>query len=50
MNVTDVKAGKDLTLYLLPLQSYGENSYTGKIAIALKNAKGEIREVFAEKI
>lgn len=49
MNVTDVKAGKDLTLYLLPLQRYGENSYTGKIAIALKNAKGEIREVFAEK-
>ena len=49
MNVTDVKVGKDLTLYLLPLQSYGENSYTGKIAIALKNAKGEIREVFAEK-
>ena len=48
MDVTDVKAGKDLTLYLLPLQSYGENSYTGKIAIALKNAKGEIREVFAE--
>lgn len=48
MNVTDVKAGKNLTLYLLPLQSYGENSYTGKLAIALKNAKGEIREVFAE--
>ena len=48
MNVTDVKAGKNLTLYLLPLQSYGENSYTGKIAIALKNAKGETREVFAE--
>ena len=48
MDVTDVKAGKDLTLYLLPLQSYGENSYTGKIAIALKNAKGETREVFAE--
>ena len=48
MNVTDVKAGKNLTLYLLPLQSYGENSYTGKIAIALKTAKGEIREVFAE--
>lgn len=48
MDVTDVKAGKNLTLYLLPLQSYGENSYTGKIAIALKNAKGETREVFAE--
>lgn len=48
MNVTDVEAGKDLTLYLLPFQSYGENSYTGKIAIALKNAKGETREVFAE--
>lgn len=49
MNVTDVKAGKNLTLYLLPLQSYGENSYTGKIAIALKNAKGETREVFGAK-
>ena len=49
MDVTDVKAGKDLTLYLLPVQCQGENSYTGKIAIALKNAKGEIREVFAEK-
>ena len=48
MDVTDVKAGKDLTLYLLPVQCQGENSYTGKIAIALKNAKGETREVFAE--
>lgn len=48
MNVTDVKAGKKLNLYLLPFQSYGGNSYTGKIAIALKNAKGETREVFAE--
>ena len=48
MDVTDVKAGKDLTLYLLPVQCLGENSYTGKIAIALKNAKGETREVFAE--
>ena len=48
MVVSDVKAGKDLTLYLLPVQCQGENSYTGKIAIALKNAKGETREVFAE--
>lgn len=48
MNVTDVKAGKKLNLYLLPFQCYGGNSYTGKIAIALKNAKGETREVFAE--
>ena len=48
MDVTDVKAGKDLTLYLLPVQCQGENSYTGKIEIALKNAKGKTREVFAE--
>lgn len=48
MNVTDVKAGKNLTLYLLPVQCQGENSYTGKIAIALKNVKGETREIFAE--
>lgn len=46
MNVTDVKAGKDLTLYLLPLQSQGENPFTGEVAIALKNAKGETRKVF----
>lgn len=49
MNVTDVKAGKDLTLYLLPLQCQGENSFAGEVAIALKNAKGEIREVFGAK-
>ena len=49
MNVTDVKAGKDLTLYLLPLQCQGENSFVGEVAIALKNAKGEIREVFGAK-
>lgn len=48
MDVTDVKAGKNLTLYLLPVQCQGENSYTGKIAIALKNAEGETREIFAE--
>ena len=46
MNVTDVKAGKKLNLYLLPLQSQGENPFTGEVAIALKNAKGEIRKVF----
>ena len=46
MNVTDVKADKKLNLYLLPLQSQGENPFTGEVAIALKNAKGETRKVF----
>ncbi|MDV3114405.1 C10 family peptidase [Segatella copri] len=46
MNVTDVKAGKNMNLYLLPLQSQGENPFTGEVAIALKNAKGETRKVF----
>ena len=46
MNVTDVKAGKNLNLCLLPLQSQGENPFTGEVAIALKNAKGETRKVF----
>lgn len=49
MNVTDVKADKNLNLYLLPLQSQGDNPFTGEIAIALKNAKGETREVFGAK-
>lgn len=46
MNVTDVKVGKNMNLYLLPLQSQGENPFTGEVAIALKNAKGETRKVF----
>ena len=49
MNVTDVKAGGNMNLYLLPLQSQGENPFTGEVAIALKNAKGETREVFGAK-
>lgn len=46
MNVTDVKAGGKTNLYLLPLQCQGENPFTGEVAIALKNAKGETRKVF----
>lgn len=49
MNVTDVKADKKLNLYLLPLQSQGDNLFTGEVAIALKNAKGETRKVFGAK-
>lgn len=49
MNVTDVKAGGNMNLYLLPLQSQGENPFTGEVAIALKNAKGETRKVFGAK-
>lgn len=46
MNVTDVKAGEKVNLYLLPLQCQGENPFMGEVAIALKNAKGETRKVF----
>lgn len=49
MNVTDVKADKKLNLYLLPLQSQGDNLFTGEVAIALKNAKGKTRRVFGAK-
>lgn len=38
-----------MNLYLLPLQSQGENPFTGEVAIALKNAKGETRKVFGAK-
>lgn len=49
MNVTDVKADKKLNLYLLPLQSQGDNPFTGEVAIALKTAKGKTRKVFGAK-
>lgn len=49
MNVTDVKADKKLNIYLLPLQSQGDNLFTGEVAIALKNAKGKTRKVFGAK-
>lgn len=49
MNVTDVKADKKQNLYLLPLQSQGDNPFTGEVAIALKNAKGKTRKVFGAK-
>lgn len=49
MNVTDVKADKKLNLYLLPLQSQGDNLFTGEVAIALKNVKGKTRKVFGAK-
>lgn len=49
MNVTDVKADKKLNLYLLPLQSQGDNLFTREVAIALKNAKGKTRKVFGAK-
>lgn len=49
MNVTDVKADKKLNLYLLPLQSQGDNLFTGEVAIALKNANGKTRKVFGAK-
>lgn len=47
MNVTDVKAGKSTLLFTLPILAQGEKEFTGEIAVALKNAAGETREVFA---
>lgn len=47
MNVTDVEAGKSTLLFTLPILAQGEKEFTGEIAVALKNAAGETREVFA---
>ena len=47
MNVTDVKTGKSTLLFTLPILAQGEKEFTGEIAVALKNAAGETREVFA---
>ena len=44
MNVTDVKKGQRCAIFSAPIGNTGDHSFTGEIAVALMNAKGEIRE------
>ena len=44
MNVTDVKKGQRCDIFSAPIGNTGDHSFTGEIAVALMNAKGEIRE------
>ena len=44
MNVTDVKKGQRGTIFSAPIGNTGDHNFNGEIAVALMNAKGEIRE------
>lgn len=44
MNITDVKKGQEGVIFSMPIGNTGDHSFTGEIAVALMNAKGEIRE------
>ena len=45
MNVTDVKKGQRCVFFSAPIGNTGDHSFTGEVAVALMNAKGELREI-----
>lgn len=45
MNITDVKKGQNGVIFCAPIGNTGDQSYTGEVAVALMNAKGEMREI-----
>ena len=45
MNVTDVKKGQRCAIFSAPIGNTGDHSFTGEVAVALMNAKGELREI-----
>ena len=49
MSVTDVKKGQRCCVFPLPIGNTGDIYFTGEVAIALMNAKGEIREIVTSK-
>lgn len=44
MNITDVKKGQRGTIFSAPIGNTGDHNFNGEIAVALMNAKGEMRE------
>lgn len=45
MNITDVKKGQNGVIFSVPIGNTGDQPYTGEVAVALMNAKGEMREI-----
>ena len=45
MNVTDVKKGQRCVFFSAPIGNTGDHSFIGEVAVALMNAKGELREI-----
>lgn len=47
MNITDVKKGQNGVIFCAPIGNTGDQPYTGEVAVALMNAKGEMREIIS---
>ena len=45
MNITDVKKGQDGVIFSAPIGNTGDQPFNGEVAVALMNAKGEMREI-----
>lgn len=45
MNITDVKKGQNGVIFCAPIGNTGDQPDTGEVAVALMNAKGEMREI-----
>ena len=49
MNITDVKKGQNGVIFSVPIGNTGDQPYTGEVAVALMNAKGEMREIVTSR-
>ena len=47
MNITDVKKGQKGVIFSMPIINNGDQTFTGELAVALMNAKGEMRGIVA---
>lgn len=45
MNITDVKKGQNGVIFSAPIGNTGDQLFNGEVAVALMNAKGEMREI-----
>ena len=45
MNITDVKMGQNGVIFSAPIGNTGDQPFNGEVAVALMNAKGEMREI-----
>lgn len=49
MNITDVKKGENGVIFSAPIGNTGDQPFTGEVAVALMNAKGEMREIVTSR-
>lgn len=45
MNITEVKMGQNGVIFSAPIGNTGDQPFNGEVAVALMNAKGEMREI-----